>query len=183
MDARTTCNLRAVGLVTKGPATEALERSLKRKRSTTCSDDKFVVQSFPSLDKVFAVLPGEQDFPSIGWDFDDVNDDAGKIDSTQDIHRTLRLATDTAASYKRLRTHNLARSKSFRTDLCAMNSGVTTSLEGVLSTKVEPLPPLGILDIQFSLNFEPRSILANSTSSGKRFSHNLLPPVGCHLTR
>jgi hypothetical protein len=166
--------------MTKGPATEALERSLKRKRSRTCSDDQLKAQSFPSLENVFADLPGQEDFPSIGWDFDDQDE----IDSTQDIHRTIRLATDSVVSRKRHKTNSLARSKSFRTDLCAMNEGAVSLTERAISTKLEPLSPFEMrLDFQFSLKFEPTSSLANSTSSGKRFTHSFLPPVGFHFAR
>ena len=57
-----------------GPATQALERSLKRRRVSNEKDDVGSVSSMDSLFSSLSEINSEEAFPAIVWVFDDEED-------------------------------------------------------------------------------------------------------------
>lgn len=147
------------------PATEALDRCLKRRRTTTLEkeDNNETSESSGSLsfDSVFCGLStatGELAFPSISWSFDDDDDERQDTDSQEgssNSHSQCQAALGQAtwrlsSSTRQASAAGLVRSKSIVRDLSRMSSttGETkppyqaASLpEALSSTVIEPLTP------------------------------------------
>jgi hypothetical protein len=131
------CNRRVITQPIEGPATEALERCTKRRRSenkqSNMLDHSF---SFHDVFSDLAGLHGEGAFPSIAWSFDEDEDSCPSA-----LQETLHPATSALLGMKRPRPSQsgLLRSKSFKKDLSLLNSGSASEHLATVASAVETL--------------------------------------------
>ena len=119
----TMCNRRTISEAITGPATDALERSLKRPRTekklrAQHEDTTFY---FPDLynDLVATVDGSDEAFPSISWNFDEDSDNDDYPHTSSDSSRTYN--PHSFLKCNKEAPNALQRSKSFRTNLADMN--------------------------------------------------------------
>jgi hypothetical protein len=121
----------------EGPATDALEYYLKRKRCEVKHNSGRDQLSFHKVFSDLVTLEGDEVFPVISWNFDDNDDDFPSA-----LHDTLKPATSVLIGMKRPRSRQrgLLRSKSFKKDLSLLNSKSTSDHTLPLPIAFEPLP-------------------------------------------
>lgn len=151
------CNRRTIAETIVGPATDALERSLKRRRTEksltvnnqSIMDQKFYLQDLYN-DLVSTV--DEEAFPSIAWNFDDSDTD----DCTTVTHDHLPLSTRSLLQCvkQQQESQSLMRSKSFRTNLSEMNQGLNNSQQtSLLDSRITPIRIVCDDDFNFFPNY------------------------------
>ena len=170
------CNARAITNPIEGPATDALERFTKRRRSENrpgCLPDHF------SFHGVFHDLVGVQEeeaFPSIAWNFED-----DEVDCPSALQEALGPVTSAMLGIKRPRSSRsgLLRSKSFKKDLAQLNSGSTSDHLAALAVAIEPLPTkLDDTAQIFTHRLSSSSILASLPSRiSKNHAHSLMGQI------
>jgi hypothetical protein len=126
-----------------GPATEALERSTKRQRTEQTDAFNFV-ETFATITDTDEGEESEA-FPSIGWCFDD-EDDESEVTSALPEQ-----AISSVLGMKRTHTGGLTRSRAFSRDLSALDTTDSSKIfapialtceEVVLKSMLEPLAVL-----------------------------------------
>lgn len=91
----------------QGPATQALERCLKRRRTDSPTDAFSFTEVFNNL------TPSEESFPVIAWDFDDA-DEGDKGAGPKPVEKSLHKRTEEPLSKK---PRGMIRCKSYRSGL------------------------------------------------------------------
>ncbi len=122
------CNTRTISEAITGPATDALERSLKRPRTEksqqvpSAHDTTFC---FPDLySNLVASVDGiDEAFPSISWSFDD---DSDTDDYSFPANDYLQPMAQSLLKCTKIEPSTMRRSKSFRTNLADMTEGPPT---------------------------------------------------------
>jgi hypothetical protein len=143
------CNRRTITETIGGPATEALERSLKRRRTEKSLNQPLMDTTF-SLhelynDLVSAVDGIEEAFPPIVWNFDDSDTDDSSNDQLAPSTRSLLQCVKQQQS-----SQSLMRSKSFRNNLSDMNQGYGNGQHhSILESRIKPLRILCDDEINF----------------------------------
>ena len=128
--------------VVVGPATDALERSRKRRRTEehptkNTSEEPFYLQDIYT-DLVENYCHREESFPSIEWSDDD--SDVEDYTSALEEHSSLS-NTHLFLHFPKHRDNGLRRSKSFRSDLAGMNNcsrSVQKDLFSLVPSTIEP---------------------------------------------
>jgi hypothetical protein len=124
-----------------GPATEALERSTKRRRLSQTGSESSNCASF-QLDAMFNDISSIDDeaFPSIGWNFDDDDDEADATPSVS-AQTSFELSSfKTLSGSKRQSPAGMVRSKAFSCGLDTMSPSHTSSEPLQLDSISEALP-------------------------------------------
>jgi hypothetical protein len=164
------CNRRTISQTIAGPATDALERSLKRPR-TEKTDKIPTVETafyFPDLynDLVATIDGGVEAFPSISWNFDD---DSDNDDFSQTSNAHLHPSTESFMRCTKLVSNSLQRSKSFRTNLADLNKRQPVFHQRqIFESNVEPIR---ILDEDEGAKFFSCVAQTNSISRGVESNH------------
>jgi hypothetical protein len=98
----------------RGPASEALERATKKRRTTSSGDNQVETSTSFDLAAMFDSIPPEADldFPSISWDFDD---------EPEPVLPSRPLSEMQSLGKKRT-LYGIVRSKAFTSDLPALCS-------------------------------------------------------------
>lgn len=119
------CNRRTISETITGPATDALERSLKRPRTEKSNkvhikENTHATFYFPELYRnLVATIDGsDEDFPSISWNFDDESDND---DYPYTSHDHIHPSTHSFMKCTKDVSNSMQRSKSFRANLADMN--------------------------------------------------------------
>lgn len=117
-------NRRKISDTITGPATDALERLLKRPRTEKSTDHRHETFDFPELYKnlVATVDRSDEAFPSISWSFDDESDNDVFSYTVLDQKHP---ATHSFLENTKEVTNSMQRSKSFRTNLSDMSERPT----------------------------------------------------------
>jgi hypothetical protein len=167
--------------VVTGPATEALEQQMSKKRRLSFES----VEETPAsnalsfeFDAMFGtVSPDCEAFPTIAWDFDD------EVDSHFNGEAVLESLTP-----KRVLGQGMLRSKSVKRDLASLdvdslNDSLNTrvSLASIASISVDKMPPLGQFSLGYKVDRVP--IFGKSTASGslRSSSSRRKSDLGCSL--
>jgi hypothetical protein len=119
-----------------GPATDALERSRKRRRNEEratkeIDEDGICLQDV--YDDLIENFCHEESFPSIEWSDDDSEDCTSAMEHDALVRTRLFLFSP------KQRDIGLRRSKSFRSDLSAMNFEEPRDLVSLIPSMVEPI--------------------------------------------
>jgi hypothetical protein len=128
-------------VVVIGPATDALEKSRKRRRNedhqATQTVDEFCLQDVYD-DLMEHCSPQEESFPSIEWSDSEDSEDCRTFAEHSALSRSRMFLL-----LPKQRENGLRRSKSFRTDLAAMNSEEVfpSDVLSLVPTTVEPISP------------------------------------------
>lgn len=159
------CNRRTISETITGPATDALERSLKRPR--TEKTDKIQTAEtafyFPDLyNDLVATVDGDVEaFPSICWNFDD---DSDNDDFSQTSNEHLHPSTQSFMKCTKAVSNSLQRSKSFRTNLADLNKRQPVFHQRrIFESNVEPIR---ILDEEEGAKIFSCIAMTNSISRG-----------------
>ena len=118
------CNRRKISETITGPATDALDRSLKRPRTEMSTYDSHATFDFPELYKtlVAAIDGSDEAFPLISCSFDD----ASSIEfSSQTLLDHLQPTTHSLMESTKEVSNSMQRSMSFRTNLSDMGERPT----------------------------------------------------------
>jgi hypothetical protein len=133
------CNRRTISETITGPATDALERSLKRPRNEKSSDTSQTSFYFPELYKnLVATVDGcDEAFPSISWNFDDESDSDDCSKATLDhLHPSYPSFMNCTKDV----LNSLQRSKSFRTNLSDLNENpIARNQRYIFESNLEPI--------------------------------------------
>ena len=117
------CNRRKISETITGPATDALDRSLKRPQTEMSTYDSHATFDFPELYKtlVAAIDGSDEAFPFISCSFDDASSNEFCSQTLLDhLHPTHFLIESTKEV-----SNSMQRSKSFRTNLSDMGERPT----------------------------------------------------------
>lgn len=119
------CNRRTISETITGPATDALERSLKRPRTEKSNkvhikENNHTTFYFPELYRNLVATNdgGDEDFPSISWNFDNESDND---DNSYTVHDYVHPNTLSFMKCTKDVSNSMQRSKSFRTNLADMS--------------------------------------------------------------
>ena len=136
------CNRRTISETISGPATDALERALKRPRTEKSNKTQTVDNTtfyFPELyNNLVATIDGSDEaFPSIAWNFDDESD---SDDRSYTSHDFLQSSTHSFMKCKKDVFNSLQRSKSFRTNLANISERPSALNQRILfESNLEPI--------------------------------------------
>ena len=136
------CNRRTISETISGPATDALERALKRPRTEKSNKTQTVDNTtfyFPELyNNLVATIDGSDEaFPSISWNFDDESDND---DRSYTSHDFLHSSTHSFMKCKKDVFNSLQRSKSFRTNLANISERPSALNQRILfESNLEPI--------------------------------------------
>jgi hypothetical protein len=169
------CNIRTISETITGAATDALERSMKRRRieepmkNGTLMDNAFFLNDIHN--DLLATEVHDEGFPSIEWSFDESDSEDSRPESQDNFKpSTPGFFLGTKQGYI---TPCLRRSKSFRTDLSQMIQRTETLLAfreatrepfciKLEETKISPIYPIDLPELGFA------------TKSGSRIFHSKL---------
>jgi hypothetical protein len=156
------CNRRTISETITGPATDALERSLKRPRTEKSTDRSHSTFYFPELysDLVATIDGSDESFPSISWNLDDesCNDDCSYTSRDQ-----LHPSTHSFMKCTKRVSNSMQRSKSFRTNLADMSERPTFFNQRLMFES--NLEPIRIVDEDVANKIFPRISKAFSDST------------------
>jgi hypothetical protein len=149
------CNRRSIAETIVGPATDALERSFKRRRTEKSLNNQSIMDSTLYLQDLYNDLVSavdEEEFPSIAWNFDDSDTD----DCTTITHDHLPLSTRSLLQCVKQQqsSQSLMRSKSFRANLSEMNQGLNNCQQNsLLDSRINPIRIVSDDDFNFFTNY------------------------------
>lgn len=160
----------------QGPASEALERAMKRPRTSVGGATSSASFDF---DAVFNSIDtaAEEAFPSIGWDFDDDSDCKKSGDTMFKVEETRKMLMKPTLKRPRESVHSLMRSKSVKTSLMSLTRDALNCKNDRISTicdlEVAGKITCDALDIASKIDCLP--LLENV--SKRQESHIHLPPL------
>jgi len=156
-----------------GPATEALEQANKRQRislvlNQASGKGTFREETFDLDDMFHAITPGhEEDFPSIGWDFDEETE-APKITEAEDSDLSALLGQkrrrDGSAS------SGLLRSKSFSSHLSLLSVASQTTQRASHIQKTLNFKPIQPEEASEKVSFDPLAAACKITDDFSLFA-------------